>query len=64
MKAWLDDAYQMPDRMVALLIRCLEQNDGILSKKAREKEFTALHDNEVNAIQARYTSIFGDQDHR
>lgn len=61
MKAWLDDEYQMPDRMVALLIRFLEQNNGILSKRAREKEFTALHDDEMSAIQDRYTSIFGDE---
>lgn len=61
MKAWLDDEYQMPDRMVALLIRFLEQNNGVLSKRAREKEFTALHDDEMNALQDRYKSIFGEQ---
>ena len=39
MKLWLDNNYQMPDKMVALLIRFLEQNDGSLSKRAKEKEF-------------------------
>jgi len=39
MKVWLDDIYQMPDKTVALLIRFLEQNNGTLSKRAREKEF-------------------------
>lgn len=33
MKTWLDDNFEMPDRKVALLIRFLEQNSGILSKE-------------------------------
>ncbi|MDO6388694.1 hypothetical protein Q4E40_01060 [Pontibacter sp. BT731] len=41
MKTWLDDRFQMPDKMAALLIKFLEQSGGKLSKRAREKEFTA-----------------------
>ncbi|MFC7667674.1 hypothetical protein ACFQT0_09955 [Hymenobacter humi] len=39
LKAWLDEHFQMPDKLVATLIRFLEQNQGILSKRAREKNW-------------------------
>ncbi len=42
MKAWLDDKFEMPDNLVALLIRILEQNKGRLSKRAGIKEFKTL----------------------
>jgi len=57
MKIWLDDRFQMSDKTVDLLIRFLEQNNGKLSKRAREKEFAALTDQEVKAIEDNYTSI-------
>jgi len=57
MKVWLDDRFQMPDKTVDLLIRFLEQNNGTLSKRAREKEFAALTDQEINAIEESYKSI-------
>lgn len=58
MKLWLDDHYQMPDDMVALLIRFLEQNQGTLSKRAMEKEFIALTPEEVKEIEEKYSAIF------
>jgi hypothetical protein len=57
MKIWLDDHYQMPDKTVALLIRFLEQNNGTFSKRAREKEFAVLKDDEVNEIEKKYNEI-------
>ena len=57
MKAWLDDRFQMSDKTVDLLIRFLEQNNGRLSKRAREKEFAALTDQEINAIEENYKNI-------
>ena len=54
MKLWLDNNYQMPDKMVALLIRFLEQNNGSLSKRAKEKEFDTLTDEEVKEIEDNY----------
>jgi len=57
-KEYLDDAYEMPDKTVALLIRFLEQGSGQLSKRAREKEFSALTDKEVREIENRYQEIF------
>ena len=58
MKLWLDNNYQMPDKMVALLIRFLEQNDGSLSKRAKEKEFASLTDQEVKEIEENYQVYF------
>ena len=58
MKNYLDDVFQMPDKMVALLIRFLEQNNGSLSKRAKEKEFSALKDEEVKEIEKHYQEYF------
>lgn len=58
MKLWLDDQFQMPDKLVALLIRFLEQNNGMVSKRAREKEFSALSDDEVTEIERNYRIYF------
>jgi len=58
MRDWLDDHYQMPDNMVALLMRFLEQNQGVLSKRAREREFKELTEEEVKGIEEMYQQIF------
>ena len=47
----------MPDRVMDLLFRFLDQNGGLLSKRAREREFAALTDVEVDLIQAIYDDI-------
>ncbi|HVO74279.1 MAG TPA: Fic family protein [Ignavibacteriaceae bacterium] len=57
MKAWLEDNFQMPDKTVALLIRFLEQNNGTLSKRAREKEFVLLKNAEIKDIEEKYNEI-------
>jgi hypothetical protein len=57
-KRFIDDEFEMPDKMVALLVRFLEQNNGILSKRAREKEFNLLTEIEINQIEKRYIEIF------
>ncbi len=54
MKNYID----MPDKRVDLLIRFLNQNNGKLSKRRREKEFNALTDKEVQAIENKYDEIF------
>lgn len=58
MKAWLDDLFQMPDKTVALLLRFLEQNNGLLSKRARDKEFVELTEEEVKEIEQNYKMFF------
>jgi hypothetical protein len=58
MKLWLDNNYQMPDKMVALMIRFLEQNNGSLSQRAKEKEFAILTEKEVKEIEENYQVYF------
>lgn len=58
MKAWLDDNFEMPDKTVALLIRFLDQNNGVLSNRARTREFSALNNDEIQLIESRYKNIF------
>lgn len=58
MKIYLDAEYAMPDRLVALLIRFLEQNDGKLSERAISREFSQLKAREIEAIESRFTEIF------
>ena len=58
MKAWIDDRFQMPDKMVALLIRFLEQNKGSLSQRAKEKEFATFTDEEVKEIEEHFKIFF------
>ena len=58
MKAWIEDNFEMPDSTVALLIGFLEQNEGILSKRAREKEFLVLGCAEINEIEYFYKKCF------
>jgi hypothetical protein len=41
----------MPDRLAQNLILFIRQNDGTLSKRKREKEFSALTDEEVQALE-------------
>jgi hypothetical protein len=50
----------MPDKMVAILVRFLEQNNGILSKRALKKEFSELNEDEAKSIEETYQAIFLD----
>jgi hypothetical protein len=58
MKRYLDDFFEMPDKMVALLVRSLEMNNGRLIKRMRKKEFQALKEQEVRDIENKYKEIF------
>ena len=42
---------EMPDRLVQNLILFIRQNNGALSKRKREKEFSALSDDEVDGLE-------------
>jgi len=57
-KRFLDDDFEMPDKMIALLVQFLEQNNGHLSKRARENEFISLTDEESEIIEREYRKIF------
>ena len=57
-KRYLDNNFEMPDKMVAILVRFLEQNQGVLSKRALKKEFSALTESEIKAIESNYNALF------
>ena len=57
--AGVQQIVDMSARWVDLLRRFLEQNGGQLSKRARLKEFAALSDDEVFAIEEIYADTFG-----
>ncbi|HWX64393.1 Fic family protein [Bradyrhizobium sp.] len=57
-KRQVNDIVDMPDGTLDLLFRFLKQNKGALSKRAREKEFAALTDDEVAKIEASYNGAF------
>ena len=50
----------MPDREIEMLRGFLTQGGGHLSKRAREKEFHALTDEEATQIEVLYNELFGD----
>jgi len=60
-KSYIDSTYEMPDSLVSLLVRFLEQNNGKLSKRAKKNEFEALAENEVKNIEENYKLIFNTQ---
>lgn len=57
-KHYLEDEFEMPDKMVALAVRLLEQNNGQLSKRARENEFGKMSNEEVEAMEKKYKEVF------
>ncbi len=57
-KNYLDNEFEIPDKMVSLLVKLLTQNDGILSKKKREGDFENLSNEEVGKIELVYKNIF------
>jgi len=48
----------MPNRTIDLLFRFLHQNEGRLSNRARQREFSALSDDEAERIEAIYAESF------
>lgn len=50
----------MPERTIDLLFRFLKQNDGSLSKRAREREFAALTVDEAEQMETIYAEVFGE----
>lgn len=59
-KRYLDNTYEMPDNMVALLVGFLEQGIGKLSKRALTKEFSVLTEMEIKNIESNYHDIFNE----
>lgn len=57
-KHYLEEEFEMPDNLVSTLTRFLEQNQGALSRRAREKEFSMLSEEEAGQIEAAYARVF------
>ena len=55
----LQSIADMPDRTADLLFRFLHQNAGRLSRRAREREFRMLTDEETEGIERLYDEAFG-----
>lgn len=60
LKAAITNRFDMPNHTLDLLIRFLHQNKGVLSKRAREKEFKELTDEECSDLETMYGSVFGE----
>ena len=58
-KAYMEEEFEMPDKLISVLVRFLEQNQGVLSERAKEKEFSMLTEREVKRIESIFTEIFG-----
>ncbi len=56
--ALIHNYIEIPDNMADLLIHFLYQNNGQLSKRARNKEFVALKDDEVEVLENKFAKIF------
>jgi len=58
MKSYITNHFEIPERLIDLLIMFLAQNNGKLSKRARSKEFQALTKQEIEGLENRFTEIF------
>lgn len=58
-RAGVESIVDMPGRTLDNLFGFLRQNRGRLSKRARDKEFAALTDDEARRIEQAYIDLFG-----
>ena len=58
-RALVESIVDMPDRTLDTLFGFLRQNNGLLSKRARENGFAALTDDETHRIEQSYGDLFG-----
>ena len=58
-RAQIQSVIDMPDRTVDLLCRFLQQGKGKLSKRARQRTFASLTDQEVQAVQSIFSRTIG-----
>jgi len=56
--AKITEMIDMPDRLAQNLILFIRQNDGKLSKRKREKDFSALTDDEVYTLEGVVREVF------
>lgn len=63
-KAKVTTLMEMPASTVDLLFNFLNQNQGKLSKRARDKEFSAMREDEVHYVEEAYRDVFTSQNDR
>jgi len=59
-KQGIEAIVEMPSRTINLLFRFLKQNNGLLSKRARSREFKLLTDEELIHIEELFGDLFGE----
>jgi Fic family protein len=57
-KLEVDSQLGLTDKQIKLLVNFLDQGKGILSNRARKKEFPTLNSKEIDFLQASYKEIF------
>lgn len=57
-RAGVEQLIDMPDQTIDLLFHMLRHNGGKLSRRAREREFAQLTDEEARAIEGTYVKTF------
>lgn len=57
----VESIVDMPDKTIHLLFKFLRQNGGNLSKRAGEKEFAELQDDEVERVEELYRKTMQDK---
>ncbi|MGY3347091.1 hypothetical protein ACVI1I_006320 [Bradyrhizobium sp. USDA 4459] len=60
-RAGVENMVDMPERTLNNLLGFLQQNEGRLSKRARENEFSQLMPDEVTKIEGLYLEAFSDE---
>lgn len=58
MKVFVKNYIDMPDRLADLLIRFMNQENGVLSNRAKRKEFSTLKEDEIKTLERKYAEIF------
>ena len=59
MRNFIQEHFDMPDKTIENLIGFLRQNYGLLSNRAKNKEFASLTSDEVEMLEEAYTEVFG-----
>jgi hypothetical protein len=58
MRNYLNNNFELPEKLIDLMIIFLNNNKGRLSKRARENEFSSFNENEIEKIEDMFKNIF------
>ena len=60
MKSFIDEHFDMPDKIAETLIAFLRQGGGKFSKRARSKELSQLTEKEFAMLEEKFADLFGE----